>query len=176
VTNILFLAANPAATPRLALEEEACRIGQELQMARFRSGFAVHALWAPRPLDLLRGLNEVRPTIVHFAGHGLASEGIVLPDGRGGEVVVAGDALRKLFEAFPHTVRLVVLNACSSREQCEEVKEAIGCAIGMNAAMGDVAARRFAEALYGALGAGWHWRDGGCGSNRGLTPSRGARP
>ena len=154
VATVLFLAANPAATSRLALDEEARGIEQELRMAPHRDAFAVRALWAPRPLDLLRGLNEARPAIVHFAGHGVADQGIVLPDGGGGEVVVTGEALRRLFEEFPQTVRLVVLNACFSQEQCDDIKEAIGCAIGMNAAMGDVAARRFAEALYSALGAG----------------------
>jgi len=154
VATILFLAANPAATSRLALDEEARAVEQELRMAQHRDAFAVRALWAPRPLDLLRGLNEARPAIVHFAGHGAAADGIVLPDEAGGQVAVAGEALRRLFEEFPQTVRLVVLNACFSHEQCDEVKEAIGCAIGMSAAMGDVAARRFAEALYSALGAG----------------------
>jgi HEAT repeat protein len=155
VATILFLASNPRATTRIALDEEARGIERELRLARFRDSFSVRALWAARPLDLLRGLNDERPAIVHFAGHGLRSGGLVLPDDAGvGDVVIDGDDLRRLFEAFPRTVRLVVLNACFSDEQCDVLKEVIGCAIGMTASMGDVAARRFAEALYGALGAG----------------------
>lgn len=141
-------------TSRLALDEEARGIEQELRMSQFRDEFVVRSLWAPRPLDLLRGFNEARPTIVHFAGHGAGSKGLVLPDEGGRHVVIAADALRRLFESFPHTIRMVVLNACFSQEQCEHVKDAIGCAIGMTTAIGDAAARRFAGALYGALGAG----------------------
>lgn len=64
---ILFLAANPRDTGRLALDVEARAIQDELKgSARFR----FEAVWAAEPRDLLRAVRELRPTILHFSGHG----------------------------------------------------------------------------------------------------------
>lgn len=67
---ILFLAANPAGTDRLALDQEARAIQIELERSGHRDQFELVTRWAVQPLDLLRELRKVRPTIVHFSGHG----------------------------------------------------------------------------------------------------------
>ena len=72
---ILFLAANPSATDRLALDLEARAIHQELKRSGFRDRFDFQTRWAAEPLDLLRELRELKPTIVHFSGHGGARGG-----------------------------------------------------------------------------------------------------
>jgi len=51
-------------------------------------------------------------------------------------------------------VRLVVLNACYSKEQAEAIIDSIDCAIGMKTEIGDDAAIRFAAQFYSALGFG----------------------
>ena len=67
---ILFLAANPIGTDRLALEREARAIQVELERAGSRDRFELVTRWAAEPLDLLRELRKLRPTVVHFSGHG----------------------------------------------------------------------------------------------------------
>lgn len=67
---ILFLAANPAATPRLALDEECRAIQHELRLASDRGAFEFHANWAVDIHEMMRHLNEFQPTVIHFSGHG----------------------------------------------------------------------------------------------------------
>src|SRR5262245_5938753 len=67
---ILFLAANPSDTGRLALDREARAIHVELKRTGYRDRFDFVTWWAAEPLDLLRELRERKPTIVHFSGHG----------------------------------------------------------------------------------------------------------
>jgi len=67
---ILFLAANPNGTDRLALDHEARSIHEELRRSSFRDRFEFVTRWWAEPLDLLREVRELRPTVVHFSGHG----------------------------------------------------------------------------------------------------------
>src|SRR5215471_3600211 len=67
---ILFLAANPLGTDRLALDREARAIQVELERSGFRDSFELVTRWAAEPLDLLRELRKLKPTVVHFSGPG----------------------------------------------------------------------------------------------------------
>jgi hypothetical protein len=67
---ILFLAANPRGTGRLALEGEARAVHVELKRSGHRERFEFLTRWAAEPMDLLRELRELKPTILHFSGHG----------------------------------------------------------------------------------------------------------
>src|SRR5215467_9321579 len=67
---ILFLAANPLGTARLALDEEARAIQVELERSGHGDRFDLVTRWAAEPHDLLRELRKLRPTVVHFSGHG----------------------------------------------------------------------------------------------------------
>ena len=67
---ILFLAANPRDTGRLGLDREARAIHVELRRSGYRDRFDFATRWAAEPLDLLRELRELKPTIVHVSGHG----------------------------------------------------------------------------------------------------------
>ena len=66
---ILFLAANPVGTDRLALDREARAIQVELERSGHRDRFELVTRWAAEPLDLLRELRKLKPTIVRFGGH-----------------------------------------------------------------------------------------------------------
>src|SRR5207344_1152278 len=68
---ILFLAANPHDTCRLALDREARAIYFELKGSGDRERFEFVTRWAIEPLDLLRELRELKPTVVHFRGAGV---------------------------------------------------------------------------------------------------------
>src|SRR5215468_5546321 len=67
---ILFLAANPLGTTELALGREARAIQEELERSGQRDRFEFVTRWAVQPLDLIRELRRLKPTVVHFSGHG----------------------------------------------------------------------------------------------------------
>lgn len=178
---ILFLAANPFDGDRLALGREARAIREELQRAIYRECFDVIQRWDAEPLDPLRELRDLRPTIVHFSGHGglgvpgdraapsgprrdigaapAAHDGV---PGQGlwfqaldGPRFVPAAALVDTFRAAGDSVKLVILNACYSDELATSLVAHVDCVVGMGGALLDEAAIHFATHFYGGLGAGW---------------------
>jgi len=78
----LFLAANPTSTSRLAIDEEMRAIEQKFWAAEHRDALVFQSAWAVRPGDLLQLLNQHKPHIVHFSGHG-SGEGLSLAGDNG---------------------------------------------------------------------------------------------
>jgi hypothetical protein len=148
---ILFLAANPTGTDRLALDKEARSIQVELERSGFRDRFDLVTRWAVEPLDLLRELRKLRPTVVHFSGHG-DGDGLCFQAAKGGAQLVSTDALEATFGAAGASVKLVVLNACYSELQAAALVAHVDCVVGMTGEIGDAAARSFAIGFYGGLG------------------------
>jgi TIR domain/CHAT domain len=149
----LFLAANPAVTERLALDEEIRLIEEMMRKAKYRNTLVFQSAWAVRPDDLLQLLNEHQPHIVHFSGHGIG-DGLQLAAGNGEAKLVTTQALKRLFTTLKDNIRLILLNACYSQAQAEALVEVIDCVIGMNESIGDEAAAIFASSFYRALGFG----------------------
>lgn len=148
----LFLAANPKGTIQLALDEEIREITHKIQMSEGRDVLDIVSAWAVRPDDLLQYLNQHKPQIVHFSGHGSDAGEIVLVDNNGANKPVSPHALKALFTTLKDNIQIVVLNACYSRIQGAAIVEIIDYVIGMNTAVGDRAAIVFAASFYRALG------------------------
>ncbi len=159
---ILFLAANPRGTDPRTLDREASAIQEELERSGFRDRFEFVTRWAAEPIDLLRELRKLKPTVLHFSGHG-ASEaagqngdeprhGLFFqgPDGR--TQPVSTEALEETFGAAGASVKLVVLSACHTEAQAEALRAHVDCVVGMSGSIGDEAARSFAIGFYGGLG------------------------
>jgi hypothetical protein len=151
---ILFLAASPEGTTPLVLDEESREIDHKVRSADYRDSLELVTKWAVRPDDLLLYLNQFRPQIVHFSGHGSKAEEILLMDANRNPTPVSKAALKQLFATLKDNIRVVVLNACYSRPQAEAITEVIDCAIGMKRGIGDNAAVRFAASFYRAIGFG----------------------
>ena len=172
---ILFLAANPRDTGHVALDREARSIHIELKRSGYRDRFDFVTRWAAEPLDLLRELRELRPTIVHFSGHGVRSVAATDPAPRrevviaadstgdepgglsfhsaaGGKQVVSPEAIARALAAAGAQVRLVVLNACFTEPIAGALLPYVDCVVGMSGAIHDEAARSFAIGFYGGLG------------------------
>ncbi|GAA6617579.1 CHAT domain-containing protein [Scytonema sp. NUACC26] len=156
---ILILSANPLDTNKLRLDEEVREIQAALRQARNREQFEIVTEWAVRTDDLRRALLYHEPTLVHFCGHGLGSTGLALENNFGQVQLVRGESLARLFKLFRSKVECVLLNACYSQEQADAIYQYIDCVIGMNRAIGDVAAIKFAVAFYDTLGAGYSYED-----------------
>lgn len=149
---ILFLAANPRGSHPLRLAEECAEIQRELKMAPHRDDFRFESRWAVGVDELMRHLMELDPTVIHFSGHGGGSAGLMLQDEQGHPQPVPARALAKVVGTTAPSARVVLLNACYSTEQAEELRAGADCVVGMDGAIGDDAARAFAIRFYGALG------------------------
>jgi hypothetical protein len=149
---ILFLAANPTGTSQLALGEQARAIQHELDRSGYRDHFELETRWAAQPLDLLRELRKLKPTVVHFSGHGSGASGLYFQGHDGRPQAVSAQALHATFGAAGASVQLVVLSACYSDAQADALREYVDCVVGMSGAVRDAAARSFAIGFYGGLG------------------------
>ena len=85
---------------------------------------------------------------------GSAAQQLIFVDDQGNEKPVTKEALVHLFRILKDNIRLVLLNACSTRPQAEAIAETIDCTIGMRKPIGDDAAIVFAASFYRALGFG----------------------
>jgi two-component system nitrogen regulation response regulator GlnG len=177
---ILFLAANPVGTTELALGREARAIQEELERSGQRDRFEFVTRWAVQPLDLIRELRKLKPTVVHFTGHGGSGgrqqgagpyrdvvtepggddgtddsdhKGRLFFQGSDGRPQLVGPAaFQETFGAAGTSVKLVVLNACYSNAHAEALLVHIDCVVGMSSSLRDNVARTFAIGFYGGLG------------------------
>jgi nucleoside phosphorylase len=175
---ILFLAANPLGTDRVALDREARAIEVELERSGFRDRFELVTRWAAEPLDLLRELRKLKPTVVHFSGHGTAGgaghasgpephrdvdiepghnggdprPGLFFQGPDGGPQLVSTEALEATLGAVGSSVQLIVLSACYSELNAQALLRHVSCVVGVSGAIADDAARSFAIGFYGGLG------------------------
>jgi len=176
---ILFVATNESEPVRLALDEEARAIQVELERSGFRDCIELVPRWAVRPLDLLRELRRLKPTVVHFGSHGDRStvrkrrRGQVTLRGTVGETdpgnheheqglyfqgpdgyaqMVSRAALQETFGAAGASVKVVVLSGCYSEFQAESLLVHVDCVVGTNRSISDSAARTFSIGFYGGLG------------------------
>ncbi len=163
---------------RLALDREAHAIQVELERCGFRDCFELVTRWAAQPVDLLRELRKLKPTIIHFSGHGRrgASEhelgqepsrdsdhqsklhedeegyGLYFQGADGRPQLVPTSALEEAFGATGSSVKLVVLNACYSAMQAEALLAHIDCVVGVFGPIQEDTARNFAIGFYGGPG------------------------
>lgn len=152
--SVLFLAANPATTNQLAIDEEFRAIRNKLYSSRERDKISLESAWSTRPADLLLEMNKLRPQVVHFSGHGTNIGDLVFAGEDGKTKSVTPEALQALFHSFQSTTRVVVLNACWSEAQGKAIIQELDCVIGMKSPISDHAAIVFAGAFYQALGFG----------------------
>ena len=151
---ILFLAANPANTAPLKLDEEVRAIDLALRQADFRDRFRLEQHWAVRVTEIQALLLRYRPDIVHFSGHGSADNELIFLDDEGNPQAVTPVAFGRLFALLTDNIRCVVLNACHSAVQAEAIAQHIDAVVGVSQVIGDKASIQFASAFYQALGFG----------------------
>ncbi|MBN1936096.1 MAG: CHAT domain-containing protein [Anaerolineae bacterium] len=155
IVNILFLAINPLDEEnKLRLNEEERSIQDALRKAEYRDRFNFQQRQAVRVSELQECFLQYHPHIVHFSGHGSKNGELCLEDETGNSQPVSVKALGGLFAILEDRIVCVVLNACYSDQQAEEIARHIDYVIGMSATIRDTAAIIFAKAFYQALGYG----------------------
>jgi len=154
-TKILIVAANPWDSKRLGLDEEYREIKNIWQQSKQREQFVLEYAPAAREAELRQALLDFEPNIIHFSGHGELNGLFFMDDnGNSNSQLISKPALASLFALFSSQIRCVVLNACYSEEQALSIAEKIEHVIGMNKAIGDLAAIKFATGFYQALFSG----------------------
>ncbi|WP_047984302.1 CHAT domain-containing protein [Ornithinibacillus californiensis] len=152
--NVLFLASNPIDQSSLRLDQEIRLIHEKIRASEYRDSINLQSRWAVRSNDILQAINEVQPHIIHFSGHGSLEHDIVLETTEGTTSLLSKEAVTLLMKTMSDSIKLVIFNNCFSSGQAEAVTEHIDCAIGMNEAVYDDAAREFAAQFYSAIAFG----------------------
>jgi hypothetical protein len=151
---VLFVAANPLDQAQLRLDEEIRDITAKIRASEYRDSVELISAWAARPTDLLQSLNQYRPHVVHFSGHGSEEGDVVFMGADGSAKPVSREAIVEVMKTAGDEIRLVLFNACFSSAQAEALTRHVDAAIGMSEAIGDEAARVFAAQFYSAVGFG----------------------
>lgn len=151
---VLFLASNPMDIAQLRLDEEARSVAETIRKSKHRDAVKLESCWAVRALDVLQSINEFKPTVVHFSGHGSGLDEIVFQDNAGNAKPVSLEAIVQTMSSASSDIQLVFFNTCHSHAQAEAVAAIVGAAIGMASSITDDAARVFAAQFYSAIGFG----------------------
>lgn len=151
---ILYLTAN--STGDLRVDEEMRRVKAGVRAATHRDLVQIEHKPAATGSDLLDGLTQLRPHVVHFSGH--ANEITLLfdagSDRHGPGRPVDADVFARAMAAVDTPPTLVVLNACKSETQLRGLLAAVPLAIGMSDSIGDTDAMTFAARFYAAVAEG----------------------
>jgi hypothetical protein len=151
VLRVLYLTANPKLDLRTEVEVRDVR--QAVRAATHRDLIEIIAMPAATPEDLLDGLNDVRPHVVHLSSH--AGEETVVFDNAsiespaGREVTL--DLLAKALGATRDPPVLLVLNGCDTLDGAEVLLGSTPVIIAMATEITDLAASVFAARFYAAI-------------------------
>lgn len=150
---VLFLAASPEDEAQLRLDKEIREIEQRLRQSEYRDSIRFVPKVARQLTDLIQDLNETRPHIVHFSGHGNQAE-LAFENAEGRAQPLSNETLGVLLAATSDRIRLAVFNSCQSGAQAELATEYVSFAIGMETSVEDESAKTFAAQFYNSLGFG----------------------
>ncbi len=165
---VLYLTANPEAEDSttkypdgstttisryLRLDREVREVQQTLRGAKYRDLVTVDHRPAATTDDLFDALNDVRPHLVHFSGHGWTG-GLVFDDGDLADPQdhpVEFDDLVQVLAATSTPPQVLVLNACESLAGADLLLPAVPVVIAMADTIDDTAAIVFARRFYAAI-------------------------
>jgi len=149
---VLYLTSNPDSNAYLRVDVEVRDVRQAIRKATHRDLVEMDHRPAATPEDLLDGMNEQRPHVIHFAGHGggyslLFDDAADNPSGRS----VSFDILARALTATDAPPNVLVLNACDTLEGAEVLLDSVPVIIAMAAEISDLAASAFAARFYSAI-------------------------
>ncbi|WP_373552290.1 CHAT domain-containing protein [Haliscomenobacter sp.] len=149
---ILMMTANPAKTTQLNLGKEQLKIMEKL--GDKKDQFELIVKKAIDKEDFKQYTEIEKPQILHFSGHGETGEygGIVVQnEDRNGSALIPPNGIKTLFKYFTAEeigIKVVVLNACYSKEQAEIISQYVPYVIGTTENIGDEFAIAFSTGFY----------------------------
>jgi len=154
--DVLYLMANPIKKHSLRVDTEVRAVSAEIQRSKLRDNITLHQSPAANFDDVVHGLNDHVPRIVHFSGHG-NPRGLAMDGGgtkRAKTSFVTFDLLARAINAVDHPPDVVVINACKSAGARTVLLSATKALVVMEDSLSDLAAIAFAIKFYGALASG----------------------
>lgn len=153
---VAFLATNPDLGAPLRTDLEARNVLRAVKKSDNRDLVDIRHLPAASVTDLLEALNEFKPNVVHFSGHG--GQGALLFDDAssdaGNGVEIDFPLVLEIISATQTPPKLLVFNACDSLDGADVFLQKSPVVIGMASSIGDGAAIMFSEQFYSALAGG----------------------
>lgn len=165
---VLYLTANPDAIESerieadgsivregvwLRIDREVRSVQKTIRGSKYRDLVEVHHMPAATREDVLEGLNDYRPHIIHFSGHG-GGQSLLMESDRDDAltgVALEFDLLGAALSATTTPPSLIVLNACETLDGAEVLLNAIPIIIAMSEEITDDAAIVFAKQFYAAI-------------------------
>lgn len=153
---VLYLVANPDTHAPLQVDAEVRRVQEAIRGSAFRDNITVQYRPAADLNSLIDGLNDHRPQIVHFSGHGFPG-GVAVDAGKVGKPVAGTLSFALLAKALAATdspPKIVVLNSCNSATAKKVLFPSDRIVVAMQAPISDIAAIAFATRFYAAIASG----------------------
>jgi hypothetical protein len=154
--DVLYLTANPDERNVLRVDVEVRQVKEAVRASVLRENIVIHQSPAADLDSLIDGLNDHRPGIVHFSGHGY-SGGLAVdhakvkrPKGK----VITFDILGQALAATDSPPSIVVLNACQSAGARKALIPPAQAIVVMQDTISDLAAAAFSAKFYAAIAAG----------------------
>jgi hypothetical protein len=122
------MAANALKNVLLDLDNEARAIQENIQKSAYRASINFVTRWAVRPLDILQAINEINPQLIHFSGHGLENDEIVLQGEDGQPKKVRLSAIVQVIMSAADTIRMVYFNMCCTEDEAQAVVKYVDAA------------------------------------------------
>ncbi len=146
---VLFMVANSSTAPVNAEVEE-----RKIQDVLDGGRFVFEKVPDVRAEDLFASIQERRPQVVHFSGHGHGKAGLAMKNRDGHPTTFTAYELGLTFKdlaAQGIAVRAVVLNACLADEQARAIAPYVDSVVGTSTLVGDDTAVTFAANFYRSI-------------------------
>jgi len=149
---ILVISADPTNASRLRIGTERREVAQALRSTKLRDKYTWRDAPGCRIRDITSALDESKPNILLFTGHGNC-QGICFEDEYGNAAIVPTGRLANLLND-QEGLDLVIMNACYSAAQAQSMADAVGHVVGLEGAANDQDAINFSREFFTALGDG----------------------
>jgi hypothetical protein len=154
--NVLYLTADTNSNHRVRVDAEMRKVKEAIRASEYRDNVTVDYSPAAGLKTLQNGLNDHRPQIIHFSGHGNA-RGIAMDSGKIGrpsDESLSFSLLAKVLAATDTPPTVVVLNSCNSSGARKALLKLGLIVVSMKTSISDLAAINFAPRFYAAVASG----------------------
>lgn len=156
---VLFIPTNSKDSNRVSFTEEMRAIKGRLRSPGTRQRFSFDQGWALTIDGLRNTFESFRPNIIHITGQGNSERRIHLQNTMGQDILINPKTLGSILSILKGDIRCVVLNACVTLEQAQEIYRAVGCVIGVPSTLTEKLSISFCTSLYKLFSEGMNIRD-----------------